>query len=162
MKDLSYRYRKATPIQALADSRMRLPNLFCPRWTLLRIAIFENFSGLGKFSDSDSLSWCHATGESYPLFFGCGFAALGTERGSVARAIATSSASTVFPRALADAGRVLGLAREPAAEPVVSLQVADLSLVGHCVFQHADEAHGYGWQWLILGLVELPRKVFSG
>ena len=67
-----------------------------------------------------------------------------------------------LPRALAEAGGILGLTREPAAEPVVSLQVADLPLVGHRVLQHADEAHGYGWEWLILGLVELPRKVLSG
>src|SRR5688572_14703145 len=64
--------------------------------------------------------------------------------------------------ALSDAARVLGLAREPAAKPVVRLQIADLSLVGHRVLQHADEAHGYGWERLIPRLVELPCKVLSG
>ncbi len=39
---------------------------------------------------------------------------------------------------LAEAGGILGFAREPAAEPVVSLQVADLALVCHRVLQHAD------------------------
>lgn len=39
---------------------------------------------------------------------------------------------------LPEAGGILGFTREPAAEPVVSLQVADLALVCHRVLQHAD------------------------
>jgi hypothetical protein len=37
---------------------------------------------------------------------------------------------------LLEAGGILGFTREPAAEPVVSLQVADLALVCHRVRQH--------------------------
>ena len=39
---------------------------------------------------------------------------------------------------LAEAGGILSFTREPAGEPVVSLQVADLALVCHRVLQHAD------------------------
>ena len=44
-----------------------------------------------------------------------------------------SVAHTVFPSALAEVGRILGLTWEPASELVVSLQVTDLPLVGHRV-----------------------------
>ena len=70
---------------------------------------------------------------------------------------ATTSWDDYLAKVLANAGRVLGLPREPAAEPVISLQVADLALVGHGILQYADEAHADGWQWLILRFVELPR-----
>ena len=63
---------------------------------------------------------------------------------------------------LAKAGRILALTWKPAAEPGISFQVTNLALVGHCVFQNTDDAHCYGWKWLILGLVQRAHKILSG
>ena len=63
---------------------------------------------------------------------------------------------------LAEAGGILSFTREPAGEPVVSLQVADLALVCHRVLQHAYQPHGYRRERLIPRFIELPRKILSG
>src|SRR5436309_1764589 len=70
------------------------------------------------------------------------------------------SLTSIF--SLTELGGIIGLTRKPAAEPVVGLQITDLPLIGHRVLQYAHEAHGYSWEWLILGLVELSCEVLSG
>jgi hypothetical protein len=62
---------------------------------------------------------------------------------------------------LTEAGGILAFTRKPAAEPVISLQVTNLVLVGHCVFQNTDDAHRYGRKRLILRFVELPQQVLT-
>src|SRR5215510_207911 len=63
---------------------------------------------------------------------------------------------------LANARRILGLAREPAAEAVVGFQITDLPLVGHGIFQDADQAHSDRWPRVILGFIELSCEFVGG
>ena len=62
----------------------------------------------------------------------------------------------VFSGLLADAHRILGLAREPAAEAVVGFQITDLPLVGHGILQDADQAHSDRWPRVIGGKTFVP------
>jgi hypothetical protein len=65
----------------------------------------------------------------------------------------------VFSGQLADARRILGLAREPAAEAVVGFQITDLPLVGHGILQDTDQANSYRWPRVISGFIELSCEV---
>src|SRR5262245_2366238 len=65
----------------------------------------------------------------------------------------------VFSSMLADARRILGLAREPAAEAVVRFQITDLPLVGHGILQDADQAHSHRWPRVILEFIELSCEL---
>src|SRR5207245_9355079 len=62
------------------------------------------------------------------------------------------SLTSIF--SLTELGGIIGLTREPAAEPVVGLQITDLPLSGHRGLQHAHEAHAYSRKWMIRGIVE--------
>src|SRR5213596_2481248 len=81
-------------------------------------------------------------------------------RSTICTSSRKKSLTSIF--SLTELGGIIGLTRKPAAEPVVGLQITDLPLIGHRVLQYAHEAHGYSWEWLILGLVELSCEVLSG